>query len=102
MDLFLCSIWNFIFGCTSVIVGRHIEDCLTQYEAVSTTLCSCSTSYSPCIPGSASFAMSPDSIRGFACTCTQTNMHVTKAYFSNQLTGMREALFQVEVEDLGG
>lgn len=52
--------------CTSLIGGRHTEDCLTQHEAVSTTLCSCSASYFPSSFGSASFSISPDSIRGFA------------------------------------
>ena len=55
------------FHFTSLIGGRHIADCLTQYEAVSITLYNCSSSYLPSIFGSASSRILPDSIRGLAC-----------------------------------
>ena len=67
---------------TSLIDGRHVEDCLAQYEAVSTTLCIWSESNFPSKPGSASSVMFPDSIRGLAYTC--------KSFKGNELEWVRE------------
>lgn len=52
---------------TSLIEGRHIDDCLMQYEAMSTNLCNCSLSYLPSSFGSASSTIFPDSMKGFTC-----------------------------------
>jgi hypothetical protein len=65
--VYICSAHNNVTR-TSLIDGRHVEDSLTQYEAVRTTLCTCSESNFPSSSGSASSVMFPDSIRGFACT----------------------------------